>query len=248
MTVAYALLLVATFAGVAVQSSVGFGFSFFVAPLAAGVLAPEEAVMLLLLLGVVINLLVLCGERRRPEADWRVVAVMLAASVPTLVLGALVVRSMSAPRLQILIGVAIVVAVLLQRAERPAAGSTSRARLPVAGLAAGVLTTSTSLNGPAVVIGVLSRPLRRDGVRDSIALTFLGLSVLGSLTLVLLVGQERSVPSAGLIVATLPFVLVGHRVGRAVFRRLDDDQHRRWIIIAALVAGAGSTGAGLLSL
>ncbi|MCK9248282.1 MAG: TSUP family transporter [Solirubrobacteraceae bacterium] len=242
------LLVVATLVGVAVQASVGFGFSFFVAPVAVATLDPEQAVMLLLLLGVAVNLLVLAGERRRPDPDRRSVATLLAWSLPALVLGALVVRGLSGPGTQVLVGVGVVVAALLARVDRPVRPRPSRWRLPLSGLTAGTLTTSTSLNGPAVAVGLLGLPLDRERLRDSIAATFIGLSVLGAVALVLLAGQERSLPPAGPLLTTLPAVVVGHRVGRAAFGRLDDADHRRWIVIAALVAGAGSAVAGLAGL
>ena len=61
-----------------VQAAIGFGFAFFVAPAAFAAFPPEQAVTLVLLLGVAINCLVLFGERRGLEVARRAVAILLA--------------------------------------------------------------------------------------------------------------------------------------------------------------------------
>jgi uncharacterized membrane protein YfcA len=48
-------------------------------------------------------------------------------------------------------------------------------------------------------------------------------------------------------VALLPAVAVGHRLGAALFRRLDAERHRRLVLVAAMVAGAVSVVAGIVS-
>ena len=61
------LVVGAVLVGMSVQAAIGFGFAFFVAPAAFAAFAPEQAVTLVLLLGVIINVLVLV----RPSAAAR---------------------------------------------------------------------------------------------------------------------------------------------------------------------------------
>src|SRR3954453_20133126 len=145
------LLFAATFAGIVVQASVGFGFAFFVAPVAVALLDPEQAVTLMLLLGLAINSLVLFGERRRPQIDIRAIAVLLVAAVPGIVAGGGIVDAISASTLQIVLGVLILAAAAFQArreaAEIPATGR--RPHLVVAGASAGGPAAAAPVQGPA---------------------------------------------------------------------------------------------------
>ena len=58
---------VAVLAGAALQSATGFGFALVSAPLVFAAAEPEQAVWLLILLGLVVNLMTLGTEGRRPE-------------------------------------------------------------------------------------------------------------------------------------------------------------------------------------
>lgn len=234
----------------AVQASVGFGFGFFVAPAALGVVRPPQAVTLLLLLALVINVLILYTEGREREIDARAGAVLCAAALPGIVGGALLVKHLPGHVLQVAIGVGIILAALLQAralratdAERSPGGR--GATLGAGGAAAGFFTTATSLNGPAVVLTLTRAGLRGHLLRDTTAATFLVLAVTGTAALATIAHAGRGLPHWPLLVAMLPAVAVGHRAGAAVFTRLDARRHTRLVLAAAMVAGAVSIVAGL---
>jgi uncharacterized protein len=234
----------------AVQASVGFGFGFFAAPAALAAFRPAQAVTLMLLLALLINALVLYAEGRDREIDPRSVALMFAWSVPGIVGGALVVRHIDANVLQVAIGVGIVIAAALQTrttrdaVEHPA--HHARATLAGGGLAAGTLTTATSLNGPAVVLTFTRAGMRGHLLRDSAAAAFIALAVAGTVALTALARAGHGLPDWPLLVALVPAVLIGHRLGAALFHRLDDERHRRLVLAAAMVAGTVSVVAGLV--
>ena len=244
----HVLLFVATLVGIVVQSTVGFGFAFFVAPVAVALLDPEQAVTLLLILGTAINALVLAGERRHPQIDRRALAVLLVAALPGLVAGVAIVNAVSAATLQIVIGVLILVGALFQARSDQVEVETARRRphLVAAGASAGVLTTATSLNGPAVVLGLLSLGWRGARLRDGIAAALLGLNALGAIALIALGGAGRALPPLWLLAVCVPLVVVGHRIGAALFRGLGEGGHRRAVIVASVFAGIASLLAGLL--
>src|SRR5919198_243270 len=81
---------VAVAAGAALQSATGFGFALLVAPLAFAALDPEEAIGLLLLLGMEIGVLTLATEGRRPRPFVRRRESCWAAPLTGLAAGALV--------------------------------------------------------------------------------------------------------------------------------------------------------------
>jgi uncharacterized membrane protein YfcA len=236
--------------GMAVQASVGFGFGFFAAPAALAAFRPATAVTLMLLLALLINALVLYTEGRKRVVGARAVALMCAWSLPGIVAGALLVRHLDASALQVAIGVAIIVAAGLQTrmtveaSERPA--HQARGTIAAGGLVAGTLTTATSLNGPAVVLTFTRAGMRGHLLRDSAAAAFIVLGLLGTVALTAIARAGHSLPSWPLLVALVPAVVVGHRLGAALFHRLDDERHRRLVLAAAMVAGVVSVVAGLL--
>ncbi len=123
------LAAVATFVGASVASATGFGFALILSPAMFAVLEPDEAVTTLLVLGLALNLLMLFGSGGQPGAiRWRVVSPMLAAAVPGLGAGVLLLALMSKPVLQITVGTAVIgVALALGRS---AAGAGEGAREP----------------------------------------------------------------------------------------------------------------------
>ena len=240
--------MAAVVVGMAVQAAVGFGFGFFVAPAALGAFRPAQAVTLLLLLALLINALILYGEGRQREVDPRSTVLLCAWALPGIVAGALVVRELNANVLQVAIGVGIIVAALFQ--ARGGEGERRAARpertIAVGGVCSGALTTATSLNGPTVVLTLTRAGLRGHLLRDTAATVFLVLAVTGTTALATIAHAGRSLPHWPLLVALVPAVAVGHRLGAELFKRLDAERHRRLVLVAAMVAGTVSVIAGLV--
>lgn len=235
----------------AVQASVGFGFGFFVAPAALGAFRPAQAVTLLLLLALLINALILYGEGRAREVDGRSGALLCAAALPGIVAGALVVRDLDAHVLQVAIGIGIVLAAVLQaRGSSPTAPGrvepTPTGTLAAGGACGGVLTTATSLNGPVVALTLTRAGLRGHLLRDTAAAVFLALALAGTAALATIAHAGRALPHWPLLVALAAAAVVGHRLGAALFHRLDPERHRRLVLGAAVVAGTVSVVAGLV--
>jgi hypothetical protein len=200
-------------AGALLQAATGFGFSLLAAPLTFAAVEPAPAVGLLLLLGAEVNLLTL-AESRRPEFLRHSTAVMLACAAPGAFVGVAVLRALPAVALQILVTLGILGTLAARR------GAGRRAHVPAwaAGLTAGALTTSTSTNGPPMLLHLLDQGAPPAAVRDTMTVAFLGLAVLGAIALV--VTGTPALPDATLVLALLPSVLAAHLVGRRLFARL----------------------------
>jgi uncharacterized protein len=121
---------------------------------------PEPAVVLLLVLGLEVNVLTLTTERRRPRPVPRASVLMLAFAIPGALAGVAVLRALPAAALQI--------AVTLGVAGTLAARRVTTAHVPawLAGLAAGALTTSTSTNGPPMLLHLLGLHAAADEVQQ----------------------------------------------------------------------------------
>ena len=139
---------VAVLAGAALQSATGFGFALVSAPLVFAAAEPEQAVWLLILAGLVVNLMTLGTEGRRPEPLVRDSVIILAWGIPGVAVGVVLLQALGSTALQIgvTIGVFATLAVraLARRRRDAGAGHPPGWAAPAAGFASGALTTSTN--------------------------------------------------------------------------------------------------------
>jgi uncharacterized protein len=210
-------------------------------------MAPSHAVALLLILGLCVNVLVLAGERRTLAVDWAGLRPAMLAALPGLPIGAVLVRVLPGDALRVAIGVivcALVADRLLRRAPagRPPPG---RATAVAAGFSAGVLTTSTTTNGPPLALWLGGRGLPPATVRDTVSAAFLVLDAVGIGVVLAVVGPHRALAEAVWLPALIPVVLLGHLAGSWLFRRLPAHRYDQLLLLAVAAAGAVSIGTGL---
>jgi uncharacterized membrane protein YfcA len=225
-------------AGALLQAAVGFGFSLVCAPLVFAATTPERAIGLLMVLGLEMNLLTLASEGRRPAPLREVVVRVIAWALPGMLAGVAVLRAVDKAALQIALTAAVFVSLGVQRwarrheATRPAPAWAT----PLAGLASGALTTSTSASGPPLILLLRGRGASAEQVRDTLTACFLALAILGSAALAL-TGTHGAVPTLPALAALLPLVFVAHLAGRRVFRRLAAGAYET-VLTVVLVASA----------
>lgn len=243
------LAAAAVLAGATLASATGFGFSLLAAPLLFAILGPRHAVGAMLVLGIAVNGMILAAENRRPRPLRRTTAVVLAGAVPGAFLGAIVLRSLPAVALQLVLSAAVLATVLAQRralpAERAAAGHGLRVA-PLAGFAAGALTTATSTNGPPLIVHLLGRGHEPGEVRDTLTLCFLCLSPIGVAAL-WATGTTNALPGGGLLAALLPAAVVGQLAGRRAFARLAAGGGYERVLTAVLLVSVAVGLAGAVA-
>lgn len=246
-----ALAGAAALSGALIQSATGFGFALVLSPALFAVLDPYEAVTTMLVLGLMLNVLVLldAGEARADRSE--LVPLMLAA-MPGLVLGAVALALLSKSALQIAVGVGVMAAAAWQLRARilgvpplPAVAA-SRRTAWVAGMVSGVLTTSISVSGPALVLWLEARGKPPAELRQSLAVCFLVLNVVGG-AMVLAVGGTGAI-RPGVLLPFLGLVVVGHVLGASVFRRLAGWRFSIVALGLVLVTGTASLVAGVAGL
>jgi len=248
MTVLAVAAAGAVMAGAALQSAVGFGFALVAAPLLyAAAPSAEQAVGLMIVLGLEVNLLTLLAERRRPDPEWGDVVPVVAWSLPGALAGVAVLRALDAVALQLLVTAGVLAALAVNlRAERrarvapraaaPARSSAPRARWarPLAGLASGSLSTSTSTGGPPVALLLMSRGLRPHVVRDTLTMSFVGFAAV-SVAALALTGTRGAVPDATWVAALVPLTAAGQLAGRPAFSRLAAARSYERVLTVVLV-------------
>jgi uncharacterized protein len=246
------LAAVATLLAAAIQSATGLGFAMIAAPALFIAVEPREAVTILLLLSLVVSLLLLFGERRALAIRRRDLTMVLAAALPGLALGVLVLEAVTKEQLQVLTGVVVITVTAIQLAtEEPDPARGPREGLsahPVTtagvGVLVGGLTTSTTVNGPPLALWLLARGAVPVEVRDTLAAAFLALNVLG-LAAVALTGEGLSA-DGGHLALLVPVTALGWLAGRPAFERLRGGGFRLAALLLVLVAGVTSLLAGLI--
>jgi len=213
--------------GTVLQAATGFGFSLIAAPLVFAALDAEPAVGLLLILGLEVNLLTLGTERRRPRPLARAVTVMLVAAAPGALVGVVVLRALPEIALQVAVTLGVFAALVARHVH------SAHLPAPIAGFAAGALTTSTSVNGPPMLLHLLGRGATPEQVRDTLTAGFIGLAVIGAIALA--VTGTPALPDAALVLALLPAVALAHLVGRRVFAKLAASDHYERVLTAVMV-------------
>jgi len=235
---------VAVFAGAALQAATGFGFAVLAAPLAFAALDPEEAIGLMLLLGMEIGVLTLATEGRRPRPMVRRCLIVLAWAVPAAVAGVAVLRALDPVALQVAVSVGVAATLVARKrlaAERR--GPEPRWAAPLTGVVAGGLVTSTNTTGPPLLLYLVGRGHEPVPLRDTLTVMQLGLSVIGAVAIAV-TGTHGAVPSAGLIAVFVPLVLVAQIAGRPLFALLARHGGYEPVLNATLVV---AVAAGLVT-
>lgn len=240
------LVALALLCGAALQSATGFGFSLLAAPLLFAALDPQRAVGLMVALGLIINVLTLGTERRRPRPLVRDAVAILAGAIPGALLGVLVLKSLDAISLQLLVSAGVIGALAARRWAPRTPPGMGRGRLwtaPLAGLLAGGLGTSTTTSGPPLLLYLLGRGVQPAVMRDTLGLCFLGLGFIGPAAL-LVTQTAGAVPDPRLVAIGIPAVIVGHVAGRRGFARLERGGYETAVtvlLLASVAAGLAGT-------
>jgi hypothetical protein len=240
------LVAAGTLVAALVQSTGGLGFALVLTPVLFAVLSAVGAIVVATGLGLVLNVLVLFAERRRPSVAWREVIPILVAAAPGTVVGLLVLRALPKPVLQIAVGVAVIGAALLRlRGRMHVHTGGGWLRVPL-GFTTGVLTTSTGISGPPVALWLSSRGLQAKRVRDSLGAMFLILGIFAALTLLPVVHEAHL--GAATLIAAVAAVVAGHAIGSRLFARLTARHFEILLLVITLGSGGASLVLGLGSL
>jgi uncharacterized membrane protein YfcA len=233
VTVAAAAL--ALFLGAALQSATGFGFALVSAPILFALLGPKEAVTAGIVVAILLNSLTLATERRRPQVLVRDAVALVAWSLPGLALGVIALREVPKQPLSVVVALAVLAGLALRiRSRRASAVARPRPwHVPVTGVTAGALGTSTSLNGPPLVFCLLARGAAPPQMRDTLAAIFLAEAVIG-LPALLLSGTFTAPHSPEVLLLA---GLAGQLVGRRAFGWLEGERYEN-VVLAVLALTA----------
>ncbi|HCM81218.1 MAG TPA: sulfite exporter TauE/SafE family protein [Corynebacterium stationis] len=151
--------------GACVQGAIGFGLGMMAAPLIA-LIAPEQLPGTVLLLAFALSFATFFRERG--QIQWSVVGWASLGRVPGSLLGALLVAVLPTAGLSLVLAVAVILGIVVSLVGwSPGYGRRSAG---IAGVAAGVLGTATSIGGPPLAL--ILRGLPPSAVRGTMGAAF----------------------------------------------------------------------------
>lgn len=235
----------AALVGSAAQSAIGFGVALPLAPVLFAIAEPADALLLVLIGALGHNLLVLATRHRHLDLRRVDIAVLVAAALPGLLVGALLVTRVPKPALQFTIGAAIAVAVALRLHEpRPVSKRPPPAAGVPVGMLAGVLTTTVGINGPPLVVWLRARGAAFEQLRDTLAVIFLILNVIAIPSVL----SQGGAASLGALAALAGGLLAGHLAGMQAGARLGSRPLERVLVMLLAATACASMAAAVSAL
>lgn len=216
-----------------IRGLAGFGFALILAPVLLMILSPVAVVVINILLGMLSNILLLVHFFTK--IDIKRVLPMALSSLPGIPLGVWIISVVAPSVLKVFIGVVIICfAVLVAFGFRKALAG-ERLSSCIAGFFSGILTTSTSLGGPPVVLFMHSQEWPKEIIHPTLAgyFMFLGISSLGAFSLAGYVNAETIITAASLA----PALLAGTGLGIIVFNRVNARYFRTLSLVIVICAG-----------
>lgn len=235
-----AAVVIAVFAASAIQTVSGFGFALLCVSVMSLAVDTKTAVVISTLAGTA--MITIQAWRERRHADRSLVRTLTIASYVGMPFGLLVFRRADERTLRIILGVAVLVAVVWL-AKGVAAKRAGGATEWTAGVLSGALTTSLSTSGPPLVFALQARRLEPDRFRGTISMVF-ALQNIGAIALFVGTGEVTGKGLTGAAIA-LPAIVVGQLAGTPFKDRLQGEAFRRLVLVLLTLAGISAIAASL---
>lgn len=239
------VLVVTVFAAGFVQATAGFGFSLLAVPLMSLVIAPEIAVVTVFLHGACSS--TLTARRHRAHVEWAEARRLSLGAVVAMPLGVVVLITTPGDALRLALGLFTCAAAIFMLLPSTKRRGPFRPRPYVTygvGAVSGLLNTSTSTNGPPLVVYLQARGLDVTAFRSTISTVFAVSSIVGFFMLA--IGGAVHLISCKYFVLTLVPALCGWLLGNATAARLRGELFSRLVDGLLLTSGLLLMGKVLL--
>ena len=241
----FVLIVVSVIIGLSAAAAAvtGFGFNLISAPLLTLVYAPRLVVLLTLLLGICASGLLLLRPEIRREAQWALIRPLFLWSLSGMPAGVALLTWGPARLLKgVIAAVTAAFAIVMLTRFRPRlrGGALDTAAV---GFLSGVLSTSTSLNGPPVALYLMALGLAKNQFRGTMV-TYVFLATVTSVALLIL-GGTAGAQTLLLGVQLLPALFLGFAAGVLAVRGLSDPGFERTVLAFLVLVGLLGIGTAL---
>jgi len=227
-----AFLVAATVFGAVFRAYAGFGAGLFLVPTYSLFLSPPQAIVLVTLLNLPTTIQILPKVWR--EIPWKRVAALNIMAAATIPLGVMLLVRIDGDALTRVIGAMVIGLSLLLMSGWRYRGPQALPQDLAVGTAAGLISGSTGMGGPPIVLYFLSGSAATRVVRAAFIVSFFFITVVtfASLLTVGLVAQ----PDVFRFLILLPAYVFGTWLGNALFLRTKEhDRQFRMIALCALL-------------
>jgi uncharacterized membrane protein YfcA len=218
------LVCITLFAAI-VNGGLGYGFSSITVPLALLFLSNRVLNPALVLTEVALNAYVLWVNRDALPVIWKRVAPIVVGLLPGVVVGTMIVTSVSPAWLKLWTYLVLLPLILVQAAGFRRPIKAERAIGLPFGLGLGVLYSVTTISGPPLAVLLNNQGLDKREFRA--ALGFIRLAESGFTAIAYLTAGLITTQSNLLIPQILPSVLIGVPIGAALIRKMKVETFRR---------------------
>ena len=218
-------IILITFSAAIVNGALGYGFSSITVPLALFLVSNRVLNPALVAIEVVLNAYVLWVNRASAPAVARRVLPVVGGLVPGVVIGTLVVASVSPAWVKFGTYAALLPIILLQASGLRRPIRAERAAGPVFGLGLGTLYSVTTISGPPLAVALNNQGFTTQEFRAALGFVRLAESTLTAVAYGVAGLFARD--SLALVPRIAPSVLVGVPIGAALIRRVSPETFRR---------------------
>lgn len=214
------------------QSIAGFGFGLLAVPLMTLMVSPHQAVIVATLIGTVSTTTQAIIDRQ--FCDWSMAKRLAIAAYLGMPLGIYVFVVVSESAMRFTLGIVVLLATVVLARGFSFTGSNKKMDW-LMGAASGVLSTSTSTNGPPLVFLLQARGMEPHVFRATINTVF-ALSNIGAIALFASSGE---VEVGGLLAAliSLPFLFLSLRTGYSIRPKVKVEHFKRLVLVLLLLSG-----------
>jgi uncharacterized protein len=227
----------------AAAAATGFGFNLVSAPLLTLIYPPRLVVVLTLVLGLGASGLLMLRRDIRRDVEWRVVGPLYLSSLAGMPLGVAVLMWGPARLVKAAIAavtVAFAGVMLTRFRPRVHGGPLETAAV---GFLSGILSTSTSLNGPPVALYLMARGFAKDRFRANMVV-YVFLATATSVGLLAL-GGSAGASTLSLAARLAPALIAGFAAGVALAGGLSDRGFEATVLGFLVLVGLLGIGSAL---
>jgi len=217
------------------QTITGFGFAIITVPLLAFVLGAKETVMLVMLTGLIVKLFLLPSIKE--EGSYKAVLPLSIASIIGAIPGAYVMTIISGAVLKVFMGVVLLLSSVAMWNNCFVPVKHLKITESIIGGISGFLATTTSINGPPIVLYYLNSKMEENKAvfRANLTRYFLIINV-ASIIISYLAGTLKMGELWVHTLISIPALYLGFVLGEKYFCRIDHELFRKTSIIMVFVS------------
>lgn len=243
--------IIALFAllGVITHRVVGFGIAPFLSPVALIFFVPPVAVVTTIFVGTLACLIILFQARHHSVIMPKVIIRILLAAIPGLLLGSYIVTHIDKALLQIILGILVIAAVLIQEyaLPKPTRPFGVTKGISLSGFLSGLFNAAAANGAPPMAMWLRTHIITPDQIRQNISAMFVVVNLCSLTAIHYMRPQTFNREVAVTFALLIPVVLIGNVIGKKFMKKVNVKLYEKLVVVAIILTGLVSIGLGVAS-